>query len=168
MLFPEATASCDKKFWNNFLLHCTFICMSSKSVNFFFQTGDINIFALLAIFFSKYVQLKSSFCQKKKHQWRNLRHSLDSETSITGRCWNSSKFVIMQNYTDNANGNVLLTVEYSPSHTCLIILIRFITLTNNWMNPCVKTEGQCNESVNNEFKIMKESNSLHQIMRVSK
>ena len=36
------------------------------------------------------------------------------------------------------------------------------------MNPCVKTEGQCNESVNNEFKIMKESNSLHQIMTVSK
>ena len=81
MLFPEATASCDKKFWNNFLLHCTFICMSSKSVNFFFQTGDINIFALLAIFFSKYVQLKSSFCQKKKHQWWNLRHSLVEKLS---------------------------------------------------------------------------------------
>ena len=36
------------------------------------------------------------------------------------------------------------------------------------MNSCVKTEGKCNESVNNEFKIMKESNSLPQIMRVSK
>ena len=36
------------------------------------------------------------------------------------------------------------------------------------MNPCVKTEGQCAESVNNEFKIMKKSNSLRQIMRVRK
>ena len=36
------------------------------------------------------------------------------------------------------------------------------------MNPRVKTEWKCNESVNNEFKIMKKSNSLHQIMRVSK
>ena len=36
------------------------------------------------------------------------------------------------------------------------------------MNPCVKTEEKRNESVNNEFKIMRKSNSLHQIMRVSK
>ena len=31
------------------------------------------------------------------------------------------------------------------------------------MNPCVKTEGKCNESVNNELKLMTKSNSLHQI-----
>ena len=36
------------------------------------------------------------------------------------------------------------------------------------MNLCVKAEGKCNESVNNEFKIMRKSNSLHQIIRVSK
>ena len=30
------------------------------------------------------------------------------------------------------------------------------------MNPCVKTEGKFNESVTNEFKIMSESNSLHE------
>ena len=36
------------------------------------------------------------------------------------------------------------------------------------MNPCVKTEGKCKESVSNEFKIMKKSDSLHQKMRVSK
>ena len=29
----------------------------------------------------------------------------------------------------------------------------------------MKTEGKCNESVNNEFKIMREGNSLHQIMK---
>ena len=56
----------------------------------------------------------------------------------------------------------------SLSHTWLITLIRFITSKNNWINPCMKTEGKCNESVNNEFKIMRESNSLHQIMKVSK
>ena len=37
-----------------------------KKCQFFFQTGDINIFVLLAIFFNRYVQLKSSFCPKKK------------------------------------------------------------------------------------------------------
>ena len=36
------------------------------------------------------------------------------------------------------------------------------------MNPCVKTEGKCNELVNNEFKMMRKSNSLDQIIRVSK
>ena len=36
------------------------------------------------------------------------------------------------------------------------------------MNLCVKTEGKCNESVNNEFKIMRKIDSLHEIMRVSK
>ena len=36
------------------------------------------------------------------------------------------------------------------------------------MNPRVKTEEKCNESVNNEFKIMTKNNSLHQIIRVSK
>ena len=36
------------------------------------------------------------------------------------------------------------------------------------MNPCVKTEGKCNESINNELKIMRKRDALHQIMRVSK
>ena len=36
------------------------------------------------------------------------------------------------------------------------------------MTSFVKMEGKCDESVNNEFKIMKKSHSLHQIMRVTK
>ena len=36
------------------------------------------------------------------------------------------------------------------------------------MNSCVKTEGKCNESVNNEFKIMSRNDSLHKVMKVSK
>ena len=50
---------------------------------------------------------------------------------------------------------LLKEVNYSPSHTWLITLIRFITLKNNWMNPCVKTERICDESGNNEFKTRK-------------
>ena len=44
--------------------------MSSKSVpqifKTLFQTGDINIFVLCGVFFSRYVQLKISFSDKKK------------------------------------------------------------------------------------------------------
>ena len=36
------------------------------------------------------------------------------------------------------------------------------------MNLRMKTEEKCNESVNNEFKIMRKSNSLHHIIKVSK
>ena len=48
---------------------CKKIFMSSKSVSqifkILFQTGDINIFALRGVFFSRYVQLKSSFYDEK-------------------------------------------------------------------------------------------------------
>ena len=47
------------------LLHCTSICVSSKSVSKVFKilsgTGDINIFVLRGVFFSRHVQPKSSF-----------------------------------------------------------------------------------------------------------
>ena len=43
--------------------------MSSKRVSqifkILFQTGDINIFVLCGVFYSRYVQLKSSFSDKK-------------------------------------------------------------------------------------------------------
>ena len=43
--------------------------MSSNSVSQLFkvlcQTGDINIFVLRGVFFSRYVQIKSSFLMKK-------------------------------------------------------------------------------------------------------
>ena len=43
--------------------------MSLKSVSqifkVFFQTGDINIFVLRGVFFSRYIQLKSSFSDEK-------------------------------------------------------------------------------------------------------
>ena len=43
--------------------------MSSKIVSqileVLFQTGDINVFVLRGVFFSRYVQLKSSFSDEK-------------------------------------------------------------------------------------------------------
>ena len=43
--------------------------MSSKTVSqifkILFQTGNINIFVLRGVFFSRYVQLKSSFSDEK-------------------------------------------------------------------------------------------------------
>ena len=69
MLFPKASAFCNKKFLKYFLLHGTSICMSSTIVSqifkILFQTGDINIFVLRCVFFSRYVQIKSSFLDEK-------------------------------------------------------------------------------------------------------
>ena len=38
----------------------------SQIFKILFQTGDINIFVVRGVFFSRYVQLKSSFSDKKK------------------------------------------------------------------------------------------------------
>ena len=60
--------------------------MSSKSVSqifkILFQTGDINIFVLHGVFFSRYVQLKSSFFVEKtsavKSETRFSREAIKS------------------------------------------------------------------------------------------
>ena len=41
----------------------------------------------------------------------NYRGKVLKENSIIGRNWGSAKLFIVQNYTDNANGDVPLTVE---------------------------------------------------------
>ena len=55
--------------------------MSSKTVSqifkILFQPGYINIFVLRGIFFSRYVQLKSSFSDKKK------KSAVKSETEFS-------------------------------------------------------------------------------------
>ena len=52
--------------------------MNSKSVSHVFkillQTGDINIFVLRGAFFSRYVQLKSSFSDKKTSAVKSETH----------------------------------------------------------------------------------------------
>ena len=56
--------------------------MSSKSVcqifKILFQTGDIIIFVLHGVFFSRYVQLKSSFSDEKTS-------AVKSETHFSGK-----------------------------------------------------------------------------------
>ena len=52
----------------------------SQIFKILFQTWDINIFVLHDVFFSTYVQLKSSF-SNEKHQRGNLRHSLVKKLS---------------------------------------------------------------------------------------
>ena len=100
--------------------------MSSKSVShifkILFKTGDINIFVLRGVFFSIYVQLKSSFLTKKtsavKPETHFCRGAIEyyrgkvlKENPIISRSWSSAKLFIVQNYTENANGDVSLTAE---------------------------------------------------------
>ena len=52
--------------------------MSSKKVSqifkFFFQTGDINTFVLRGVFFSRYIQLNSSFSDEKTSAVKSETH----------------------------------------------------------------------------------------------
>ena len=67
-----------KKFWTNFCCIVLLYLWAQKVSQIFkilFQTRDINIFDLHGVVFSRYVQLKSSFFDEKKHWWWNLRHS---------------------------------------------------------------------------------------------
>ena len=100
--------------------------MSLKKVSqifkILFQTGDINIFVLRGVFFSRYVQLKSSFSDEKtsavKSETNFSREAIGNQlckvlkkNSNIGRSWSSAKLFIVQNYTENTNGDVPLTVE---------------------------------------------------------
>ena len=77
----------------------------SQILKILFQTENSNVL-VLRVFFSRYVQLKSYFSDKKKHNQQVIK-----ENSINGKSWSSEKLFIMQNYTENANGDMLLTVE---------------------------------------------------------
>ena len=73
-----------QKFWTNFCC-IVLLCMTSKSASeifkILFQTRDINIFVLSSVFFGRYVLLKSSFSDEKKHQRWNLRYNLLEQLS---------------------------------------------------------------------------------------
>ena len=56
----------------------------SPIFNILFQTGDINTFVFRRVFFSRYLQLKSSFSDEKiweENQAGNLRHALVEKLS---------------------------------------------------------------------------------------
>ena len=102
-----------------------FIFMSSKSVPQIFkillQTWDTNIFVLGGVFFIRYVQLKSSFSDEKtavKSETHFSREAIENQqgkvlkkNSIIDRSWSSAKFFIVQDYTENANGDMPLILE---------------------------------------------------------
>ena len=46
----------------------------SQIFKILFQTGDINIFVLRGVFFSRYVQLKNSFSDKKTSAVKSETH----------------------------------------------------------------------------------------------
>ena len=58
---------------------------------------------------------KTSAVKSETHFGRELidkqRGKVLKENSIIGRSWSSAKLFIVQNYTENANGYVPLTVE---------------------------------------------------------
>ena len=48
---------------------------------------------------------------QKSEAIKNQLGKVLKEYSIIGRSWSSAKFLIVQNYTENANENVPLTIE---------------------------------------------------------
>ena len=69
-LFLKAPGSCGKRIVKIFLKHCASICMTSKYLSqtfkILFQTGNINIFVLSCVSFSRYIKLKSFFSDEEK------------------------------------------------------------------------------------------------------
>ena len=74
--------------------------------------------------FSRYVRLRSSFPDEKssavksetgfsREAIEHKRGKVLKENFIIGRTWSSAKLFIMQDYTDNANGNGTLAAETS-------------------------------------------------------
>ena len=101
-----------------------------------FQTGD---FCPLRCFFSKYVQLKTSFSDEKsspvdfeahfdKEAIGNYRDKVLNENSIVGRSWSSANLFIMQNYNDNANRNISLAVEICDSFSFFEFKVPYVLL----------------------------------------
>ena len=81
----------------------------------------LKYYVLCSVLFSRYVQLKSSFFDKKKHQGWNLRHTLGEKLSKINVAKYQKKIpsltevealqlFIMQDYTESANGDVPLIV----------------------------------------------------------
>ena len=77
MSFPKAPGSSCKKILDQFLLHCTFILMSSKSASqifkILFKTRDINCLPFVVSFLVDIFNWKVFLT--KNHQRRNLRHT---------------------------------------------------------------------------------------------
>ena len=74
-----------------------------------FQTEDINIFVIHDVFFASYVPPKSSFSDEETSAVKSEKLSkikVAKGNSISGKSWSSTKVFVMQNYTENTNGDV--------------------------------------------------------------
>ena len=73
-----------KKKWNNFCCITLVFVQAQKLCLRFLKSYlklEILIFLSFVVSFSRYVQLKSSFSRRKKHQQWNLRHTLVEKIS---------------------------------------------------------------------------------------
>ena len=85
----------------------------SQILRVLFQAADINFAVLCGVFYSRYVQGKSSFSYKKASVVKSETHfRIEAiKNSIIDRSWSSAKLLIVQNYTENTNGFVSLLAE---------------------------------------------------------
>ena len=78
-------------------MHCTSVCMSSNSMSqifkIVFQTEYINIFVLCGVFFSRSVQLKGSFSDKKASVVKSETVKYESEI------WRECEWVLSSVFT---------------------------------------------------------------------
>ena len=112
-----------KTFWNNSYCIVLLFVWAQKVCRWFSKSYfRLEIFIFLSFVVTFLVDMfnyEAPFLTKTTSSV-NLRHSLEQklskfnmllkESSITGRSWSSAKLFIMQNYTDNANDNVPLTI----------------------------------------------------------
>ena len=79
----------------------------------------------------------------------------------------SLSFVVTRRTTRCHSLSFVVTRCTTRCHSLPLVVTRCTTRLS-FYKPSVKTQGKCDESVSNEFKIMRKSNSLHQIIRMSK
>ena len=139
--------------------------MNFSFLEYLFPATPLNIKEqLFKVVFHKTVLEKfSNFTAKHLYRtfifWKlQVSLQLDKRTPVS--IHSSEAYKIFRNiffieHLQKQTPEVFYKKAVSLSHTWLIILFRPITLKNNWMSLCVKTERNCNESVNNEFKIMR-------------
>ena len=99
-----------------------FLCYFQKLQLLVLKNCEL-IFVALYFYYTRYFQLKSSLSDEKKtsavtseihfskEAIENYCGKLLKKNYIVGRSWSSAKVFIVQNYTENTNGDVDLTAQ---------------------------------------------------------
>ena len=77
----------------------------------FVVSFSVDMFNSKALFLTKKASVVKSETHFSREPIENERGKVLKKNSIIGRSWSSAKLFIVQNYTENANGDVPLTVE---------------------------------------------------------